>query len=102
MQDERHGYQALESGKAVEVQARCLVIPTMHIANTDRQRIHTSLPDKVSSLARIRKQGFVFRDGQTILGAGQTTEFRLDRGLVPMRHDYHRAREGHILLVRKM
>ena len=36
VQDERHGHNALESGKAVEVQTRRLAIPTMHIANTDR------------------------------------------------------------------
>src|SRR5205807_1473051 len=102
VQDERHGHDALEGGKAVEVQARRLAIPTMHIANTDRQRIHTSLLDKVSGLGRISKPGFVFWDSQTVLGACQTTEFSLDHGLSRMRQAHRCAREDDILLVGEM
>ena len=102
VQDERHRYDALERGKAVEVQARCLAIPPMHIANTDRQGVHTSLRDKVSSLGRISKQGFVFRHGQTVLCARQTTEFGLDCGLLPVRQEHHRAREDDVFLVGEM
>jgi hypothetical protein len=89
----------LESGKTVKIEAWFVVIPAMHIANTNCQGIHASPRDKVSSLPRVSKLGFVFWDSQAVLCPCQTTEFGFDYSVVHVRYRHYRLREGHIVII---
>jgi hypothetical protein len=92
----------LDGGQTVKIEAWFAAIATMHIANAHRQGIDTRLRDKVGSLSRVSKLGFVFRHGQAILCPGQTAQLGFDHRLALMRQRHHGTRKSHILFIREM